>query len=310
MLIISGELLNRLVPMDAAIACLRAGYSGHDVSQVLCPSRTFIKSPDGAAMFGSMPVYDACHDKFVVKVASFHLHNKDKGLPSIHGVVVVQDGAEGAVEAIIDATSLTALRTAATSALVADVLAPRRVDTIAMIGTGAQAAAQLTAMLRVRAASTVRVYSRERANIRRFIDARPADEAARHRFVPADSVAQALLDADIVCTATTCAAPLFAASDVRQGAHISAIGQHTTEAREFPLGLLGDALLVVEERAAAIREAGEYNRVGVEIAELLAHERALTPGRTTIFASVGTAFQDMCIAVHAAHLLKLRNASR
>lgn len=300
MLIISAAELAQLVPMRSAIACLRARYPAQAALDMVAPERTFIRCEARAAVFGSMPIYSADDDKYVVKVASFHLHNKAKDLPSIQGLVIVQNGSDGRIEAVIDASSLTALRTAATCGVVADRLLPASIDSIAVIGTGAQALAQLEAMLSVRTAATVRVYSRNPANVARFIRASAPLISSGCRIEAADSVAQAVGTADVVCTATTCASPLFAAGDVRPGTHISAVGKHTTETREFPPALLDDALLVVEERGAAIREAGSYHQGATDIGELLAADFPLPVGRTTIFSSVGTAFQDLCIALLAA----------
>jgi ornithine cyclodeaminase/alanine dehydrogenase-like protein (mu-crystallin family) len=301
---ISSEMLGKLLPMRSAIECLRVGYTGYELANCLRPPRTLIRVEAQDAVFGSMPIYSVVHDKYVAKLVSFNKGNYAKGLPSIHGVVVVQDGPTGCVEAIIDGGSLTALRTGATSGLATDLLAMKEIGDVAIIGTGMQALAQLEAVLSVRKAGRVLVYSRDKNNVQAFIDRSGAYIQGRCKVVAACSVVEAVSEADIICTATTSALPLFDSCNIRVGAHINAVGKHTTESREFPPEILERGVLLVEDRDAAVREAGGYNRGGIEIGEMLAMNYLELRSETTIFASVGTAFQDMCIAVELSKLMK------
>lgn len=302
--IISSDKLRTLMPMRDAIECLRAGYTNHRSSGYLSPPRTLIRVEAQEAVFGSMPIYNLVQNKYVVKLVSFNEKNFANGLPSIHGVVVVQDGSTGCVEAIIDAASLTALRTGATSGLATDLLAAEEVGDVAIIGTGMQAMAQLEAVLSVRKVNRVLVYSRNKYNVRAFIDQFSTSAPSHCRLLAARSAADALSQADIVCTATTSVSPVFDSCDVRGGAHINAVGKHTTESREFPLEILNRGVLLVEDRDAAVREAGEYNSRGVEIGEMLSMNYQALRSEVTVFASVGTAFQDMCIAVEVSRLVR------
>ncbi|RAA04564.1 hypothetical protein DOT66_24865 [Ralstonia pseudosolanacearum] len=299
MKVISAEALKTLLPMHQAIECLRSGYAEFCESAVEIPDRTVISNDADQSFFASMPVYCKARGKYAAKVASFHAHNKAQGKPSINGVVIVQDGRDGQVEAIIDAGSLTALRTAATSGLATDLLAHADADSVAIIGSGSQAISQLEAMITVRPVKSVFVYSRNATNVQRFISRTRSFARETCRFYVCGSPDEAVKNASIVCTATTSQTQVFEAASVQIGSHVNSVGMHTTSSREIPLDLIGNAVLLVENRNLAIKEAGDYNRNGIEINEALKMDYITLRTRTTVFASVGTAFQDLCVAVEA-----------
>ncbi len=303
MRIISGAELKSIISMKQAIECLKDGYTNLTVDPQYFPERTLIRNERNDAFFASMPAYNSSKDKFIIKVASFHLHNKKHDLPSINGVVIIQNGRYGHIEAIIEANEFTALRTAATSGLATDMLATEDAKSVAIIGTGAQAVSQLEAILNVRCIFNVNVYSRNKYNVEKFIEIVSKFTPTKCKISASDSVISAIKGVDIICTATTCEVPLFFAGDVRKGVHINAVGKHTTDSREVPIDLIANSILLVEQRSAAIREAGEYNKTGIEIAEMLALNYARYRERTTVFASVGTAFQDLCVATKISDII-------
>lgn len=301
--IISADTIKTVLPMRDAIECLRAGYGSFCESSIDIPIRTIIRNDIDRAFFASMPVYSRENNKYVVKIASFHEQNKSRGLPSVGGVVVVLDGRDGTVEAIIDAGSLTALRTAATSGLATDLLATLDSNSLAVIGTGSQAISQLKAMLVIRPIRHVYVYSRDRTHVRQFIEKARDLVSDVCDFYACETAHEAVSRASIVCTATTSPIPVFDADSVRTGSHINSVGKHTTTSREIPLDLMSNAFLLVENRDFAVKEAGEYNLHGIEINEALKMDYLNLRPRTTVFASVGTAFQDLCIAVRISQLV-------
>ncbi|AXV89232.1 hypothetical protein CJO78_23605 (plasmid) [Ralstonia solanacearum] len=302
MQIISADALKAMLPMREAIECLRSGYAEFCESSIDIPNRTIIRNEVDRSFFASMPAYCKARNKYVAKIASFHEQNRSRGKSSIDGVVVVQDGLDGKVEAIIDACSLTALRTAATSGLATDLLAQPDSDSVAIIGTGAQAISQLEAMLAVRPVRDIFVYSRNHAHVQQFISRARSFASQACEFYACDSACDAVRHASIVCTATTSPTPVFGADSIQSGSHVNSVGKHTTTSREIPLDLIADAILLVENRNLAVREAGEYNKHGIEINEALNMDYVNLRARTTVFASVGTAFQDLCIAVKISQL--------
>lgn len=157
----------------------------------------------------------------------------------------------------------------------------------------------------VRQVNQVAVCSTSQASAEQFIADAKSRFSREIEYISHHSARQAVSGADIICTATTCATPLFSACDVAKGAHINAVGKHTLLSREFPLELLHRAILMVEDRKAAIEEAGDYHQHSISIADMLNSHYAVHQGKTTIFSSVGTAFQDACICIAILKKLKI-----
>lgn len=302
--ILIDSLVNDAINMGDAIEALRHDYARHDESD-RCPSRTLIRLDEKKATFGVMPYYSKRENLFIVKIISHHAQNVSQGHKSINGVIVVQEGRTGQVLAQLDASAITALRTGATAGLATDLLARKHSKKLAIIGTGDQAMAALSAVLCVRDVDCVSVYSRNKENVERFI-LRAADQfPSGVAFLGCTEARSAIEEADIVCTATTCAEPLFSACDVMDGVHVNALGKHTLVSREFPQELVPQSILVVEDRESAIREAGNYHRYSISLSEILQGYDQGYRSKTTIFSSVGTAFQDACICIAVLKKLKL-----
>lgn len=304
MKILTESAIHDVISMSEAISALHTGYARYAGADHH-PPRTLVRVSEQDATFGVMPYYSVRDNLFIVKVISHHVFNRNKGRKSINGLIVVQEGATGEVKVQLDAATITSLRTGATAGLATDLLARKNSKALAVIGTGDQAVAALDAVLCVRDIENVAVYSRSKDNVRNFIDHATEKYGDRVVFRSCEDVRAALCDADIVCTATTCAEPLFSACDVVEGVHVNAIGKHTPMSREFPLELVPRSILVVEDREAAIRDAGIYHRHSISISEILQAEHSEYQSQTTIFSSVGTAFQDACICVAILKKLKL-----
>ncbi len=209
------------------------------------------------------------------------------------GICAVFDG-EGTPLGLVDGPTLTAIRTGAVAGLATGILAPSHATTFAMIGAGAMARDQIAAIREVRDIERIVVWSRDHTKA-----AVVADEAGGSTArTPADAVR----GADIVTTATPSTTPLFDAAALQSHVHVNAIGAFTPAMVEIPPEFVRDAFVVVEDRAAAAREAGDLIQAGKKpdatLAELLAepptgqHER-------TLFKSVGVAPMDVATAVRA-----------
>ncbi|GMQ93182.1 MAG: ornithine cyclodeaminase family protein [Acidimicrobiia bacterium] len=209
------------------------------------------------------------------------------------GIVVVFDEI-GTILGMVDGPILTAIRTGAVAGLATDLLAPESAASFAMIGAGAMARDQIAAICQVRTIEQIIVWSRDRAKA-----AALADEVGGR---PAAAPDEAVEGADIVTTATPSTTPLFHAASLRPQVHVNAIGAFTPAMAEIPPEFVRDAFVVVEERAAAAREAGDLIQAAREpdttLTQLLAGPSAEQPKRT-LFKSVGIATMDVAAAVRA-----------
>lgn len=212
------------------------------------------------------------------------------------GIVAVFDD-EGACTGLVDGPTLTAIRTAAGAGLATRILARPDSRTLAMLGAGAMAFDQARAVQEVRAIEDVLVWSRDIANAHALAER----VGGRAVATPDEAVAAA----DVISTATPSRAPLFSASSVRPGTHINAVGAFTPEMCEIPPETVRDAMVIVDDVAAAEEEAGDLlqaDRVpDGTVADLLAgrHRGRSGPLEVTFFKSVGIASQDVAAGAAA-----------
>lgn len=212
------------------------------------------------------------------------------------GIVAVFD-ADGACTGLVDGPTLTAIRTAAGAGLATRLLARPDSRTMAMLGAGAMAFDQVRAVQEVRPIEEVLVWSRDLANARALAD------RVDGRAIEDPDVAVAA--ADVVSTATPSTIPLFAASSVKAGTHINAVGAFTPAMCEVPPETVRDAMVIVDDVAAAEEEAGDLlqaDRVpDGTVADLMTgrHRGRSGPAEITFFKSVGIASQDVAAAAVA-----------
>ncbi|HOX30716.1 MAG TPA: ornithine cyclodeaminase family protein [Spirochaetales bacterium] len=246
-----------------------------------------------------------------VKIVSVYPGNAAKGLPVVPATMVLVDEETGLVEALLDGTELTRLRTGALSGAATEVLAREDARVGALFGTGGQAASQLAAILEARPLAEVRVHDLDPGRREAFIRARRAEcEARGCRLVAAASADAAIEGADVIVTVTTSAKPVFDGSRVAAGAHVNGIGSYTPDKAELDPALLVRADRVfVDNLAAVLAEAGDLvmpikagsfgpERVAGELGSVL---DGSLPGRSsgkeiTVFKSVGFAALDVVAA--------------
>jgi alanine dehydrogenase len=291
-------------PMADAIGAVAEGFAALSAGQASVPVRLSVPlRHDGVAL--AMPAALAGASSYSVKVVSVAPRNVLAGRPVVMGTVLLGDALTGELLALIDGTALTALRTGAAGGVAARELSRSSACRVALFGAGAQARAQLVALVAVRAITEVCVVTREPAHaaaLRAWATRQRAlGSVAIHAATPKDAVA----DADIVVTATTSPTPVFQGAWLAPGAHITAVGSFTPETRELDEETLRGATLVVDQRAAALAEAGELQgRSGGDLIELGEILSGRNPGRIdevqrTVFKSVGNAIQDLVVAARA-----------
>ena len=236
------------------------------------------------------------------KLVSFFPGNAARGLPVTPGLVVLLSPDTGEPLALVDGTFLTAWRTGAASGAATDLLAPPGAAVAAVFGAGAQARTQVMAIDTVRALEEIRIYSRTPSSLESFVDGLQA--ATRATLRAADSPRAAVVDADVICTATTSKTPVFAGADLKPGAHVNGVGSFTPAMQEVDVETVRRARIFVDSLASAAAEPGDLlNAIAAGVTapaqwtELGAVVAGADPGRgdreLTFFKSVGLAVQDV-----------------
>lgn len=294
--------LRRALPMAEAIETMKQAFAALSSGRAVMPQRLAIPVQEASGTLLVKPAY-LPGTGLGAKLVSFFPGNRERGRPAISGLVVALDPASGEPRAICDGGFLTAWRTGAASGAATDLLARGDARIGAVIGCGAQGRTQALAIDAVRELEEIRLFSRTRERVERL-----AEELApelRARPVAVESAAAALAGADVVCTATDSATPVFAAADLADGAHLNGIGSFTPRMQEVDAATVGRARVWVDSLESAQAEAGDLlvaEKQGqtrrddwVELGHLILGR---APGRggedeVTFFKSVGVAAQDV-----------------
>ncbi|MET3052037.1 ornithine cyclodeaminase family protein [Pseudomonas alkylphenolica] len=308
MLLLNEQDIHQCTDIAGILAILARDYRASVRMLDKVPARQIIEHRSHRAFSLFMPASLPESQVMGIKVSSFFPANPRRGLAAINGAVLLLDPETGRLQAMLDSGALTALRTAAMSALVTDRLCPMTQPTLAVLGAGVQAGAHIRAIAAIRKLRRIKVVSRSIDRCRAFATALSAQIGVPVEAV--SSVGQALADADIVCTTTSHdrEEPLVLAHQLKPGVHINAIGGSTLQACEVDPGLLGHALIHVDDPQAAMRESGEVSQA---LARSLITPRQITaldallhkppsPRHAAIsyFRCVGHASQDMLVARH------------
>jgi alanine dehydrogenase len=219
-------------------------------------------------------------------------------------LVLLFDQATGRPLALFDAGAVTAIRTAAASAVATRALAREDAGDLAILGTGVQARSHLEAMQAVRTLRRVRVWSRNLENARRL--AREEGERLGLTVDPVGSAREAVEGADLICTATAATAPVLLGEWIAPGAHVNAVGACTPNARELDAATVARSRLFTDRRESLLAEAGDFllacgegavtdSHILGELGEVLEGQ---IPGRrsddeVTLFKSLGIAVEDL-----------------
>lgn len=309
MRILSRSDVQKSLSMQDAIALVREAFAQLSTNQATVPVRVPIpiEKHDGVTLL--MPAHLHASDALAIKIVSVHNQNPGKGLPLIHALVVVIDAATGKPLAAMEGGYLTALRTGAASGAATDLLARQDAKVAAIFGAGVQGRTQLLAVAAVRKLARVYVFDAMPSQVEKYIADLRGQPGIPNDLRAASSSAEAVRDADIICTATTSKQAVFKHTDLKRGAHINAVGAYTPAMQELPEETVRASKLVIDHRASALAEAGDLiialkqgfiteSHIYAEIGEIAAGQK---PGRTnadeiTCFKSVGNAVQDASVA--------------
>jgi len=308
-LILTDEEIRTLLPMEVCVELMAGALASLARGEVHQPLRTIVRPAAAAGIMGLMPAYRAgpCRPVYGLKTIGVFPGNPARGLDAHQGSVMLFDGETGRTLALMNASAITAIRTAAVSGVATRLLSRAEAGDLAILGSGVQARSHLAAMACVRRLRRVRVASRSPEQARRL-----ASEAAGLHGCPVEAVANAeaaLRGADLVVTATSAAEPVVERAWIAPGAHLNAVGASTPAARELDAATMAAARLFVDRRESTLAEAGDYLRavaegaigpdhIQAEIGEVLV---GMHPGRRsadeiTVFKSVGLAVEDLAAA--------------
>jgi ornithine cyclodeaminase len=302
--VITQDEVVELLPMAECIDVMAEVFRTLGRGDAVQPLRTMLWKPDRSGLIGLMPAYLGAPPAIGLKVVTVMPGNHGTEYDSHQGAVLLFEVEHGSLIAVVDASSITAIRTAAVSGLATRLLAREDAGDLAMIGSGVQAVTNLEAMKCVRPLRRVRVWSRNPENARRFAEAQSkrfglAIEAAR-------SAKEAVAGADLICTTTSSREPVLAGEWIAPGAHLNAVGACFANARELDTAAVARARLFVDRRESALNEAGDFliakhegafgdEHILGEIGDLVLGK---VEGRTsredvTLFESLGIAVEDL-----------------
>ncbi|HMF54799.1 MAG TPA: ornithine cyclodeaminase family protein [Pyrinomonadaceae bacterium] len=307
-LIVTYREIVQLLPMRECISVMEEALIALARGQVYQPLRMVVRPQDAAGLMGLMPAYRAgAHPAFGLKTICVFPENPAKGKDAHQGSVMLFDGETGEMRALMNASAITAIRTAAVSAVATKLLAREDANDLAIVGAGVQARTHLAAMACVRPLRRARIVSRTLEHAQQLVE----EFRAAYSF-PIEAVAnveEALLGADLIVTATSAHEPVLKREWITNGAHINAVGAYSSATREIDTATLAASLLFVDRRESAINEAGDYllaleegaigpEHIRAEIGELLtgAKPGRTLPGQITLFKSLGLAVEDLAAA--------------
>lgn len=308
-LILNADDVRRLLPMAACIEAVAEALGGLARGDAVQPLRSVLRLSNRRGFLGVMPAQLASPPVAGIKVITVVPDNHARGLDSHQGTVQLFEIETGKPLAILDASSITAVRTAAASALATRLMSHRDAGDLALLGTGVQALSHLEAMAAVRTLRRIRAWSRDEANVRRFA----ATAARRFGLIvePMPSARAAVEGADLVCTVTAAREPIVEGAWLAAGAHVNAVGGCTPDSRELDAAAIARAYVITDRLESARNEAGNLiqaraegaigdNHLRGELGDVLLRR---LPGRTddqqlTLFESLGIGVEDLAAGYH------------
>ncbi len=307
-LILDSRQVRELLPMPECIELMADSLAALTRGEVFQPLRTIARPPEARGLLGLMPAYRSGeHGAFGLKAICVFPGNPAQGKDAHQGAVMLFSRETGELLALMNASEITAIRTAAVSAVATRLLAREDAAQLAIIGAGVQARTHLTALACVRPIKHARVACRNIEHAQQL-----AVEMQPKFSFPIEPVwtnEEAVRGADLIVTATSSLEPVINKDWISPGAHVNAIGTHSPNSREVDSGTMGVARIFVDRRESAINESGDYllaakegvvtpESIIAEIGELLIGAKAgrSSASEITLFKSLGLAIEDVACA--------------
>ncbi len=308
LLVLGHDDVRRLLPMADCIELMAEVLTDLARRLVWQPLRFVVRPPDEASLMGLMPAHrSAPRAAYGLKAVCIFPSNPGRGLDAHQGGVLLFDGETGELRALVDASAVTAIRTAAVSAVATRALAREDASELAILGSGVQARSHLEAMVKVRPFEHARVWSRTAERARAFA----AEAVAPFPVEAVESAEAAVRGADVVVTVTSSREPVVERGWLAEGAHVNAIGSSIPTARELDAATVGAAALFADSRESVVNESGDYllavqeagigpEHIRAELGEVLTGDREgrRSAEELTVFESLGLAVEDLAAAEH------------
>ena len=303
MLILNEHEVVQLLDMPGCMAAMESALVSLARGEFHLPLRPVVKPPGESHFLGLMPTFrGGGRPLYALKTVAVFPENSARGLDPHQGAVTLFDGETGQVLATMNASPITAIRTAAVSGVATRALAREDARVLAIVGAGHQAGPHVTAMLEARPFEEIRISARTRASAEKLAAEWPDARAV-------DSNEEAVRGADVICTVTQSGEPVVEAEWLSPGAHINAVGACLPHMRELDAATVARSSFFTDRRESCEKEAGDYilalqdgaiadGHIKAELGEVLA---GTAPGRTspqevTVFESLGLAIEDLASA--------------
>src|SRR6185295_11564177 len=307
-LVLDNRAIRELLPMTECIELMTDALAALARGEVFQPLRTIIRPPEARGLLGLMPAYRAGEQgAFGMKAICVFPENPAKGKDAHQGAVMLFSRETGELLALMNASKITAIRTAAVSAVATRLLAREDAQQLGIIGAGVQARTHLEALAAVRTITRARVAARNIEHAQQLV--REMQPKVGFPIEPVETNEEAVRDADVIVTATSSLEPVINKDWISSGAHVNAIGTHSPNSREVDSGTMGIARIFVDRRESALNESGDYllaakegvvtpERIIAEIGELLIGSKSgrTSPNEITLFKSLGLAIEDVACA--------------
>jgi ornithine cyclodeaminase len=308
LLVIGHDDVKRLLPMEECIELMGSVLADLARGAVWQPLRFVVRPPDEPSLMGLMPAHRSGPTaSYGLKAVCIFPANAARGIDLHQGGVLLFDGETGELRALVDASAVTATRTAAVSAVATRALAREDARELAILGAGVQARAHLEAMAAARPFERARVWNRTAERAETFA----AEAQAPFPVEAAESVEAAVRDADVVVTATSSVEPIVERGWLAPGAHVNAVGSSIPTARELDADTVAAAALFADARESMVNEGGDYlfavreagigpEHIRAELGEVLigSAEGRRADEEVTVFKSLGLAAEDLAAAEH------------
>lgn len=295
--------MTQCVDMATSIQLMRSAFEQLSSGKAQVPVRTHMHFQEENAELLSMPVYLKDQQQSGLKLVALSHQNPNMGLPFIQALMMVMDANKGFPLGCMNGGWITLMRTGAASGLATELLARKDAEVLGIVGTGAQAMTQLSAVMEVRPIKKVLLVNRSLERAEEFREKASGSYDCEFQILRGKTD---LREADIICTCTKSQEPVLDLSQVREGSHINAIGAYRADMAEISADLLVASSIYIDEQEACEAEAGDLIqarksheiKVMGELGELLLGE--ISPRKNeqqiTLFKSVGNAAQDLVLA--------------
>ena len=314
MLRITDEEVEKRLDIPTCLRLAREAYVKQAKGEIICPPRAWLEVPKGSSLY-AMPAHVLGARTIAVKLARVAPGNQVRSLPTTLATLYLFDAHTGELMAEIDGETLTAKRTAASTALATQVLANPRSSVLGVFGAGKQASAHIPMLLHVRPVKKIIVYTPDQVQLARFV--KDLSNDSKFQVVAAKTPREVIESSDLILLATNSPTPVFDSSHSKPGTHLNAIGAALPTAREVDSKLVKNSVVFVDSREQALESYGDIvipiregmidaSHVRAELGDLVVNSHLFTrrPEDITLFKSGGIAGLD---AVFAEYLLGTKN---